>query len=93
MDMGAGFARNIAIRKAQAGMFGVAALSALISLWTKSIVVNDPTSSRVINLPFFVHNFDLAPRPVRLYWASSALFLLSLAIAGLLEKGMSKPRI
>ena len=79
------------VAKAQTVLFVVSALSAVTSLWTKAAIVRDPVSASYVDLPYFVHNFSHAVNSARLYWASSAAFLLSLAIVGLIERAKTKP--
>ena len=81
-----------AIGKTQTVLFVVSALSALTSFWAKGVIASDPASAKFIDLPYFVHNFDHAAHSAFVYWASSASFLLSFAVAGLLEKAKAKPR-
>ena len=79
------------VAKAQTVLFVLSALSAVTSLWTKAAIGRDPVLANYVDLPYFVHNFSHAANSARLYWASSAAFLLSLAIAGLLERAKTKP--
>lgn len=80
------------IYRIQCYLFGVAAISAILSLSTKAMIVKDPELAKFIEFDFFVFNFSNAGLWVYIHWLSSALFLGSLAVAGILENKKRKAR-
>ncbi len=80
------------IYRIQCYLFGVAAISAILSLSTKAVIVKDPALAKFIEFDFFVFNFSHAGLWVYIHWLSSALFLGSLAVAGILENKKRKAR-
>ena len=80
------------IYRIQCYLFGVAAVSAILGLSTKAVIVKDPALSKFIEFDFFVFNFSHAGLWVYIHWLSSTLFLGALAIAGILENKKKNTR-
>jgi len=80
------------IYKFQRYLLVIAAIAAVLSLYSKTALANDPESAKFIQFDFFFFNFSHAISWAYIYWLSSALFLSSLAIAGVLENRKRKAK-